>query len=66
MKGSALNVLCALCSILPDEKVRQVVGGGGGQASYSAVCLGHVHLGLISVGDNSSFFCKSLHFYNFS
>jgi hypothetical protein len=27
MKGAALNVFCALCSILPDEKLRQVVGG---------------------------------------
>jgi len=28
MKGAALNVICALCSILPDEKVRDVAGGG--------------------------------------
>jgi len=65
MKGAALNVFCALCSILPDEKVRQVVGGGC-RAWYFAVCLGHVHLGFISLGDNSSIFCISFHFCNFS
>lgn len=28
MKGAALNVFCAFCGILPNEKVMQVVGGG--------------------------------------
>jgi hypothetical protein len=29
--------------------VRPAVGGGG-QAWYAAICLGHVHLGFISLG----------------